>query len=161
METYNEKNAKLKIEFIEKRQAAFQKFNAQRQQIMDAKEIAGRRFDEDKQRLQEELDKAIEHEHNLQFCGHSDLSELVIKAKAKIRELHKKQTDNKIAFMNQIREFAKAQNIIVSAYREEKIAIDREKAERQLQIEAEERERKELLSLSNTEIENGDKEEEN
>lgn len=161
METYNEKQTKLKIEITEKREAAFQKFNAQRQQIMDVKEITGRQFDEEKQRLQEELDNTIEEAHNLKIAGHSDLSELVINAKAKIREIHKKQSDNKIAFMNKIREFAKAQNTIVSAYREEKIAIDREKAERQLQIEAEERERKELLSLSNTEIENGDKEEEN
>lgn len=154
METYNEKLIRLNNEITEKREAAFQRFNEQQKRINDAKEIDGRRYDETKKNLQIELDKAIEQQNELKKNGFADFSDAIAATKATIRDIHKRQFESKTAFMNKIREYAKARNELVLAYREEKLAIGRYKSERLLQIEAEERERKELLSLSNEEKEN-------
>ena len=154
MESYNEKQANLKMAITEKFNAAFQRFDKKRQEIIEEKEIEGRMFDEQKKRLQTKLDGIIEQKNRMKQHGLSDLSDEIMQAKAKIREIHFEQADLKMAFMDKIREYAKAQNDLLCEYRAEKMQIEREKHERQLQIEKEERERKESLSLANEETEN-------
>ncbi len=154
MESYNEKQANLKMAITEKFNLAFQRFEKKRQEIIEAKEIEGRIFDEQKKQLQTKLDEIIEQKNRMKQRGFSDLSDEIMQAKAKIREIHFEQADLKMAFMDKIREFAKAQNDLLCEYRAEKMQIEREKHERQLQIEKEERERKESLSLADEETEN-------
>lgn len=154
METYNEKHIRLSAEIAEKREAAFQRYDEKRQNIHAEKEIEGNKYDEEKKRLQAELDEVIERKNQLKFAGYSDLSEQIMVEKARIREIHIRQSELKINFMNKVREFARRQNDILQEYHVEKMLISREKTERQLQIEKEERERKEMLSSQNEEKEN-------
>lgn len=149
METYNEKQIKLNREIREKREAAFQAFNTKRQQLLAEKQKAGQTYDEEKKQLQTELDNVLKERLLLKKGGMTVIAEQYQSNLLREHEIHKAQYEGKIRFMDERRKLAQLDNLLIEEYRIEKQKIADEKTERLLIIEKEERERKELLSLTN------------
>lgn len=150
METYNEKQIKLNREMREKREQAFSDFNAKRQEMFLQKERAGKEYDAEKKQLQMELDNILHERMYLKTQGMTITNEQYQVTIQREQEVHKAQAELKMRFMDSRREYARADNLLLEEYRNEKMKIAAEKTERLLIIEKEEKERK-LLTLANEE----------
>lgn len=154
METYNEKQIKLNREIREKKGAAFQAFNTKKQELFAEKQKAGQAYDEEKKRLQTELDNVLKERLLMKKGGMTVIAEQYQANILRQHEINKAQYEGKIRFMDERRKFAQLDNLLTEEYRIEKQKIADEKTERLLIIEKEERERKEMLSSQNEEKEN-------
>jgi hypothetical protein len=145
METYNEKLIKLYREIREKREAAFQAFNTKRQQLLAEKQKAGQTYDEEKKRLQKQLNELLSDRLKMRADGIGNTHAEMRMSYENERRIQEMQSANRMQFFDAIRENARQQNTNTEEYRAEKLKISNYQAERLLQIE---QERKELLSLN-------------
>lgn len=148
METYHEKQVKLTREILQKRDEAKKRFLADESTIRANIEKARIEQDYKRNKLQSELDEVLAQRLMLKRDGLTITNETYMQNIKREREIQQQQHEAKMAFLDTKREFSHQLNILQVNYRDEKMKIDDYKAERLLQIE---RERKELLSLTNEE----------
>lgn len=150
MENYNEKQIKLNLEINEMRELAHQTFNAKRVELARLKEETGHVFEQEKKRLAEQLNDCLSARLEMKSTGFDCTHIRMRENYENERRIHELQAANRNAFFDKLRDIAKQNNENLEEYRMAKLKIANYKAERLLQIEQEEKERK-LLSLSNEE----------
>lgn len=148
METYHEKQVKLTREILQKRDEAKKRFLADESTIRANIEKARIEQDYKRNKLQLELDEVLAQRLMLKRDGLTITNETYMQNIKREREIQQQQHEAKMAFLDTKREFSQQLKILQENYIDEKMKIDDYKAERLLQIE---RERKELLSLTNEE----------
>lgn len=146
METNNEKQIKLNREIIQKRDEAKKRFLADEKNIRANIEKARIEQDYKRNKLQLELDEVLAQRLMLKRDGLTITNETYMQNIKREREIQQQQHEAKMAFLDTKREFSQQLKILQENYSDEKMKIYDYKAERLLQIE---RERKELLSLTN------------
>lgn len=150
METYNEKQIKLNREINAMREQAHQSFNAKRVELARLKEETGHVFEQEKKRLAEQLNDCLMARLEMKSTGFECTHIRMRENYENERRIHELQNANRNAFLGKLRDIARQNNENTEQYRAEKMKIANYKAERLLQIEREECERK-LLSLQNEE----------
>ena len=148
METYNEKQIKLNREILQKRDEAKKRFLTDESIIRANIEKARIEQDYKRTKLQSELDEVLAQRLMLKRDGLTIMNETYMQNIKREREIQQQQHEAKMEYFDMKRQFNHQLNILQENYRDEKMKIDDYKAERLLQIE---RERKELLSLTNEE----------
>lgn len=148
MENYNEKQILLNREIAQKRDEAKKRFLADESTIRANIEKARIEQDYKRTKLQLELDDMLAQRLILKREGLTITNETYMQNIKREREIQQLQHEVKMAFLDTKREFSQQLNVLRENYSDEKMKIDDYKAERLLQIE---RERKELLSLTNEE----------
>lgn len=146
METYNEKQIILNREIAEMREKAHQAFDQRRQELCRLKERFAHIFEQEKKRLQTQLNELLKDRLQMRADGMANTHAQMRMSYENEKRIQEMQSANRMQFFDAIRENARQQNTNTEEYRAEKLKIANYKAERLLQIE---QERKELLSLTN------------
>lgn len=146
METYNEKQIILNREITEMREKAHQAFDQRRQELCRLKEQFAHIFEQEKKRLQTQLNELLKDRLQMRADGMANTHAQMRMSFENEKRIQEMQSANRMQFFDAIRENARQQNTNTEEYRAEKLKISNYKAERLLQIE---QERKELLSLTN------------
>ena len=145
METYNEKQIILNREITEMREKAHQAFDQRRQELCRLKESFAHIFEQEKKRLQTQLNELLSDRLKMRADGIGNTHAEMRMSYENEKRIQEMQSANRMQFFDAIRENARQQNTNTEEYRAEKLKISNYKAERLLQIE---QERKELLSLN-------------